>query len=193
MSTRNLEFLTPSRWLPTTRGSRHLIAPTATGPSLSLSFSLPPLPSPSSVEDDLLFPLPLSRLLPLPPHLKYLAHTTVGTTVVLQAAVRSDRIGAHRCTTASSAPSRARGGGGKKKRRRRRGFRDRTTFAPSRRVRTAAARGGRGPPIHVDIRPDTYTPSHYFQFMFLLILKSANFRGPPAGRSSAAKIYMSCV
>lgn len=39
MSTRNLEFLTLSRWLPTTRGSRHLIAPTATNvllPSLSL-------------------------------------------------------------------------------------------------------------------------------------------------------------
>lgn len=30
MSTRNLEFLTPSRWLATTWGSRHLIAPTAT-------------------------------------------------------------------------------------------------------------------------------------------------------------------
>lgn len=43
MSTRNLEFLTPSRWLATTRGSRHLIVPTATNVpliSLIVSFSL---------------------------------------------------------------------------------------------------------------------------------------------------------
>lgn len=43
MSTRNLEFLTPSRWLATTRGSRHLIVPTATNVpliSLVVSFSL---------------------------------------------------------------------------------------------------------------------------------------------------------
>lgn len=59
-----------------------------------------------------------------------------------------------------------------------------------RRVRTGAARGGPRSTMHVDIRPDTYTPSHYFQFMFLPILKSANFRWPPAGRSSLAGIYI---
>ena len=61
MSTRNLEFLTLSRWLPTTRGSRHLIALTATNvlhPSL-FSSSFPPLsvsvPITRNTRDRLLF------------------------------------------------------------------------------------------------------------------------------------------
>lgn len=139
MSTRNLEFLTPSRWLPTTRGSRHLIAPTATG-HLSLSLSPPSL----SVEDDLLFPLPLSRLLPLLLPLKYTGvHALVRWLFYKLPCVAIGLAGCAHREPRRHPLERAREGEERKKKKRRSGFRDRTTFAPSRRVRTAAARGGR--------------------------------------------------
>lgn len=189
MSTRNLEFLTPSRWLPTTRGSRHLIAPTATGPSLSLSPSLP-LPSPRREWS----PFSSSsfraccRSLPL----KYTSnHALVRRLFYKLPCVAIGLAGCAHREPRRHPLERAR----KKKRRGEAGFvigqrlHRRDGSEPPQRE----AAGQPGPPMHVDIRPDTYTPSHYFQFMFLPILKSANFRGPPAGRSSAAKIYMSCV
>lgn len=188
MSTRNLEFLTPSRWLPTTRGSRHLIAPTATGPSLSLLHS----PFPLRGGNDLLFPLPLFAPAAAPPFLWNIPnHALVRRLFYKLPCVAIGLAGCAHREPRRHPLERAR----KKKRRGEAGFvigqrlHRRDGSEPPQREAT----GQPGPPMHVDIRPDTYTPSHYFQFMFLPILKSANFRGPPAGRSSAAKIYMSCV
>jgi hypothetical protein len=42
-----------------------------------------------------------------------------------------------------------------------------------------------------DLTP-MHTPHHYFQFMFLAILKSANFRRPPAGLSEAPPTHTGC-
>lgn len=72
------------------------------------------------------------------------------------------------------------------------GFRDRTQFAPRGRdgrcERSADAAAVRQT---FDLTP-MHTPRHYFQFMFLAILKSANFRGPPAGHSEAPLRYTGC-
>lgn len=60
------------------------------------------------------------------------------------------------------------------------------------RVRTAAASGQPKPNAAADLTP-MHTPRHYFQFMFLAILKSANFRGPPAGLSEAPLRSTGCL
>lgn len=142
MSTRNLEFLTPSRWLPTTRGSRHLIAPTATG---HLSLSLSPFPlrggwSPFSSSTFAPAAAPSLFLLPL----KYTGvHALVRWLFYKLPCVAIGLAGCAHREPRRHPLERAREGEERKKKKRRSGFRDRTTFAPSRRVRTAAARGGR--------------------------------------------------
>lgn len=107
--------------------------------------------------------------------------------VALQAAVLGDR------TTRISRHARTSSRGGKKKGfLSRGGFRERTTFAPqgqdgrSERSTGAWCRG----------RHSTWRwcirRAHYFQFMFLAIFKSANFRGPPARLSEAPLRYTGC-
>lgn len=114
MSTRNLEFLTPSRWLATTRGSRHLIAPTATNaPLSSRSFSpfLRPFPYRALTGMASFFSSTFFSPCFLRPLLLHLTRArtralfgfdprrTPKYHVVLQAAVRSDRSTRSRIST----------------------------------------------------------------------------------------------